>query len=456
MKMRHRVLSLLLVLALMFCQTAAGLSLRDQLALAEKDEDTYARIELIRRILDKERDDGVLREQLADLWLSVEDFGMAESTVQDWKEAPEALRVRILATVLFVRDGRKTEAVAMLEGYLAKHPEDLQLTRQLAGYLDAMGEPRRVVDLLDRTPGVEKHPGLVVSRALARRKVQDFAGALKDFEAAERADPEDESVVNNRPSFDRLRASLAGIDAANAVLAKKPNDSAALVSRAYWYLSTGFANEPAFQDAEAACRIDSKSVAALILFAEASNRTRRLSAPEAHEKLGVDVSRPVPALTVLDRLWRHDGQISRNPKDTSALLERSRELSANAQQSQLALRDAEAALAIDPKSIEGRVVKISALAKLGRVEDAAAELRLLETMKPSRDGLAEALSDLADAAMSASQLELALEFSDRAIRAKPGVHAYKQRAAILQRLERFSDAQEDLARALQIEKGKAQ
>ncbi len=144
MKMRHRVLLLLLVPALAFCHTANGLSLRDQLALAEKDEDTYAQIELIRRILDNEPGDEALRAELAELWLSVADFDMAEKTVQGWKSAPEALRASVLATVLYVRDGKKAEAVGLLEGFVVKHPEDLETTRQLVRYLDQMGEQKKI------------------------------------------------------------------------------------------------------------------------------------------------------------------------------------------------------------------------------------------------------------------------------------------------------------------------
>lgn len=454
--MPYRVSLLLLAAVLACCPAAAGLSLRDQLALAEKDDDPHAQIEVIRRILEKEPGDAELREQLAGLWLSVEDYNMAESTVRDWREAPESLRVSVLATVFFVRDGKKHEAIAVLERYMAKHPEDLEATRQLAGYLDGVGEQKRVVELLSKAPGVEGDASLLVSRALARRQLQDFAEALTDFSAAEKADPEDESVVNNRPSFDRLRAALAGIDAAGAILAQKPDDSAALISRAYWYLSTDFANESAFQDAGAARRSEPKSVAALILFAEASNRTGRLSARDAREKFDVDVSKPVPVLVVLDHLWRHDGQISRNPKDISALLERSRELSGDAQQYQLAVRDAEAALTVDSKNASARAARITALARLGRIDDAAAELRVMESSKPPRKELAESLSSLVDAAMSASQLDLALEFSDRAIKAKPEARYYKQRAAILQRFERFAEAQNDLSRAQQLEKGGVQ
>jgi hypothetical protein len=68
-------------------------------------------------------------------------------------------------------------------------------------------------------------------------------------------------------------------------------------------------------------------------------------------------------------------------------------------------------------------------------------------MKPSREVLAEALSHLTDAARARHSSSSHSNFRDRAILAKPEGRYYKQRAAILQRLERFSDAQGDLARA---------
>jgi tetratricopeptide (TPR) repeat protein len=453
MKMGHWASMLVLALFVALLHTATGLPLRDQLALAEKEDDTYAQIELSRRILETEPRDAALRARLAELWLSIDDLEMAESIVRDWKEAPAALRAKVLATVLFVREGKKTEAIALLERYLAEHPEDLEMTRRLAGYLVAMDEQKKAVDLLSKAPGVETDTGLLVVRALARRSLQDFAGALRDFEAADRTDTEDESVVNNRPAFDRLRTAVAGIRAASNVLAEQPQDSAALISRAYWYLSTGAANGAAFNDAEAARKVDPGSVAALILFAEASSRTGKLSPQEAREKLEVDVSKPIPTLTVLDNLWRLDRQIAKDPKDVSAWLKRSVELRENAQQQLLALRDARSAVSLDPNSAPARAAKMSALAKLGKIEEAIAELRMLEVAKPPPDVLAESLSGLADAAMGASQVDLALAFSDRAVAAKPQARFYKQRASILQRLERYADAQEDLARAQQLETG---
>jgi tetratricopeptide (TPR) repeat protein len=453
MKMGRWAFRLFVALFMALGHTAPGLSLREQLALADEDENAYAQIELIRRILEKEPRDAVLRGRLAELWLSIEDLEMSESIVREWQEAPAALRAKVLATVLFSREGKKTEAVALLEPYLADHPEDLETTRQLVGYLEKMGEQKKVVDLLNKAPGVETDARLLLARALARRSLQDFAGALRDFEAADRIDPENESVINNRPSSDRLRTAVAGIRAASNVLAEQPSDSAALISRAYWYLSTGAANGAAFSDAEAAQKVDPGSVAALILFAEASHRTGRLSAKEAREKLEVDIAKPIPTLAVLDNLWRQDRQISQDPKDVSALLRRSIELRENAQQGLLALRDARSALSLEPKSAAARGATISALAKVGKIEEAIAELRIVESAKPPPAVLAESLSSLAEAAMGASQLELALAFSDKAIAAKPQARFYRQRAAILQRLERYADSQEDLARAQQLEAG---
>ena len=453
MKMGQWAFTLVIALFMALGHTAAAFSLREQLALAEEDEDTYAQIELIRRILEKEPRDAALRGRLAELWLSIDDLEMSETILREWQQAPAALRAKVLATVLFVRDGKKTEAVALLERYLAEHPKDLEMTRQLAGYLDKIGEQKKAVDLLNKAAGVETDARLLVARALARRSLQDFAGALRDFEAADRIDPEDESVINNRPSFDRLRTAVAGIRAASNVLAEQPGDSAALISRAYWYLSTGAANGAAFNDAEAARNVDPGSMAALILFAEASHRTGRLSPKDAREKLEVDVSKPIPTLAVLDNLWRQDRQISKDPKNISGLLRRSIELRENAQQQLLALRDARSALSLDPNSAAARGAKMSALAKVGKIEEAIAELRIVESAKPPPEVLAEALSSLAEAAMGASQLELALAFSDKAIGAKPQARFYRQRAAILQRLERYADSQEDLARAQQLETG---
>jgi tetratricopeptide (TPR) repeat protein len=207
------------------------------------------------------------------------------------------------------------------------------------------------------------------------------------------------------------------------------------------------------EDVEAARRIDPSSVAALILFAEAANRTGRLSANEARDKFEVNVDKPLAAPEALDRLYGDDVDVAKNAKNIFALLRRGQELSEGWQQYQLALRDAERVLAIEGANPRARAQKISALVKLRRLDDAAAELRPLEAAKPPGDMLAGALGDLVAAAAGASQLEAALDYANRAIKAKPEAQYYRQRAAIFQALELPEDAQADLFRAEQLEKG---
>ncbi|HEY5741993.1 MAG TPA: tetratricopeptide repeat protein, partial [Terrimicrobiaceae bacterium] len=193
------------------------------------------------------------------------------------------------------------------------------------------------------------------------------------------------------------------------------------------------------------------SVAVRILVAVASHRAGRLSNEQARERLQVDVTKSIPTVEALNRLFESDNDVERNAREITPLLERASTLNEIAGQYLLALRDAEAALAINPKSTQARATKVSTLAKLGNIESAVAEFRKLEPSKPPRDLLAQVLNDLAEAALNASQFELALEFAERSIRTLPTAYAYKQRAAILQRVDRFADAQEDLARAQQLE-----
>ena len=79
----------------------------------------------------------------------------------------------------------------------------------------------------------------------------------------------------------------------------------------------------------------------------------------------------------------------------------------------------------------------------------------MEAAKAQPEVLAWALNEIAEGTARASQFDLALEYSNRAIKAKPEARYYRQRAAILQRLDRYADAQDDLSRAEQLGQGVA-
>ncbi|HRJ70706.1 MAG TPA: hypothetical protein PLS03_00695 [Terrimicrobiaceae bacterium] len=425
-------------------------SLRDQLALAGEAADSHAQIELIRRILEQTPSDHALRGQLASLWLGIDDFAMTEREINGWPDAPASLRAQVLAEVLYRRDGKKAAAIAMLEERLAENPDDLETARQLAQYLNASGEQRKVIDLLMKTPGVGNDAELLVLRAGAKRSQMDFDGALKDFAQAEQTDPESSAVTSQRAAFERLATGLKNIRLASAAMKQHPGDAGPVISRAHWYLYAGVP-APALEDANAVLDKVPGSTAALLLSAQAQGAMGKLAFREARENLAIDLSKSLP-LDALGRVLKYDLALLKNPGDAAALAGRSAEL-AGLQQDLLALKDADAALKIDAKNAPAHLERISALARLERRDDAAAALREFAAAKPAKALLATALSALTQANFRASQFDEALDDINQAISLKPAAPYYKQRAAILTRLDRSDEAAQDLARAAQLEKG---
>lgn len=435
----HRHGILLLAACGAFAVTATASPLRDQLALAEKDADRHAQIELIRRILDTEPTDAALRGQLVSLWLNVGDFDMAEAAVRDWPDAPERIALSVQAEALYKRDEEPVEAIALLEKFHAAHPDDIAITRQLAGYLADQREHARLVALLDQAPGVAADAGLVLARAKARRASGDFPRALDDFATADRLD--EETARPARASFDRLRAGLPEIDALNKTLERTPDDAAALTLRACWLHWIDADPAAVRRDATQALELAPASTAAAIVAARAS-----YSYGTARDKLSVDLSKPPPSPEALANLLALDAAVSAQPSAASRLAARARTLNAIGQ-FLLALKDADAALDLDPAESAARLQRLIALVRLDRQSEAAAEVLAMEKLRTPPAVRATGYEFLANADLQTYRLDSALEFANRALKAKLSADRYKLRATILQRLGRMSEANADLVRA---------
>ncbi len=441
-----RRLATLLVLATAFSfQGAAAATLREQLALAEKAEDTHSRIELLRRILEKEPADDGLREQLVRLWLQIEDYDMAEVSLKEWKIAPASLQAEVGAEILFRRDDKAPEAIALLEAYRTTQPADMAIIRQLARYYGSSAENQKLADLLDTAPGVGAEPDLLLTRAGSKRALGNFEAALADFALVEQAS--EETAKDARPAYDRLKAALPAIQAANARVAQNPDDFAALVARAQLLAYIGSQNALIRADAERAWKAAPQSVAARLLYARVA-----LSNLKARQELSVDLSAAEPPPANVERLLKLDEALTKNPNAAAALARRSFELNDAPAQYALALLDADAALAIDPANAPALVEKIFALVKLGKVPDAAATLLVLEKSTPPADRLGRACQYLAEGEMTAFRFQSALDYANRGLKAKPTVSLYQTRATILNRLGRMAESQADLASAKKLEK----
>lgn len=430
---------------------AQGDPLRDQLDLARKADDRLAQTEILQRLLQQEPHDPEVRERLASLWLLLDDYEQAVNTVRDENLVSPGFRVRILAPSLFYYERKPDEAIALLSDYHAKTPDDFEVTRMLVEYLVATNQYQKLVELLDRAPGVKNSASLLVARASARRSLQDFDGALRDFKEAVSVDSSDKAVFDQRPSFQRLEEALGHIKAASAALEKAPGDVPARLSRAYWYLYAGSANTLAAKDAAAARQAEPDFVSARLLDLYAANLVGPLSAGEVQKTSRVDVGKPLPKWSEFESILRSDQALKSQPRDAKALTARATQLNA-AQQYLLAQDDADAALALAPNDAAARLPKIVALVRLKQFEPAAAEYRLLEEGKPPRESLALAAGALADAAFAESKFEVALDYANRSIKAQPTVQYYRERAAILRRLNRGAEAEADLAKANSLSK----
>jgi len=449
MKLRCSLLSISLAISVSGWADAA--SLREQLDLARHDTDRLAQIEIIQRILHAEPTDRELREQLAELWLAIEDYDRAEKTVQDESLVAPSFRVRVLARVIYSRDDKKAEAIALLSDFQAKNPADLAVTRQLAEYLAATGQFQPLVALLDQAPGVGNDVSLLISRAEARRSLQDFGRAIEDFNKASSLASEEPAVVQRRSAFERLQVAQQNIQAASDTLAKDPKSLSALVARAYWYLYTGFASAQAAVDAEAARQAEPEFVSTRLISAYAENASGKLSTENAIKDLHVDVSVPLPEWKALEQTFRADSALKTKPRDVKVLASRAA-LLAGLQQYYLSEEDWDAVFALAPKDPTPRIEKILLIVKRKDYDAAAVEFRNLESVKVPPAKLASASASLADAAFAESRFEIALDFINRAIKAQPTAQYYRQRAAILQRLNRGAEAEADLAQAKTLTK----
>lgn len=440
--MRRFAIILLAALAVNF--SAQGATTREQLALAEEAGDTYARIELIRRILEKDPDDA-LSEELVNLWLSVSDYDMAEAALKDWKNAPGGFQARVQAEVLYSRDEKRDDAIALLERYHGRDASDLEVARQLARYYADLREQGKIVQLLSGLPDISGDAPLLLARASAKRSLSDFDGALADFAQAEKADA---AAANNvRASYDRIKNALPFIKASSDALVKNPDDFSARVNRAYWHLAADADRDLVREDAEAAHKLAPQSVAAILLYTRAACASK-----PALDEFSVDLGKPDLSPESLGKLLKLDQLIEKTPGDSAALTARAFLLNDSPAQYRLALKDAETALASEPTNSAARLEKIFAQLQLGQPSAAAAEVLVMEKTSAPPARLAKAYGYLADADLKAYRLESALDYATKALKASPSAQSYQTRAAILQRLGRVSEAQADLEGAKKLGK----
>lgn len=419
--------------------------LKSQLALAAEKDDKLAEIEILRRILDADPQDTKSHQALIDLWLVIEDYDMAQATVDAWANAPAGTVALTHAAVLRYRDEDIPAAIKVLRDYLAKSPKDVDAWKALVSCLLTTHDAAAQVDALNALIALialQPSPDAYMERANAKLQLRDYTGAMADARAAQKMDPDASTVKQNMPTFERMEEALKAIAPLDAALTKDPKDVSALLARAWWFRYGGM-NDRSLTDAQAALTILPDSIMARIAAARAQYLLNQLKAEDALRDLAIDVNK-AHSLEAAQAIVMDDLALAKNPKDAKALRDRAYALN-DAQQFLLAKRDAEAALAIDSKFAAAAMEDLYSTEMLG--QDPAPIYRRIEGMKPPKDQMSLAAAYLGEYYLRQSSLQLALEFAQKSLDLKETERALRTKAAVLNRLGRTDEAKAATSRA---------
>jgi tetratricopeptide (TPR) repeat protein len=368
---------------LTFCM--AGLAIADEstpegLAAARKDGDTFAQIELIRRSMDGGPGDQARISELAELWLEAGDDEMAAKTLESLPDAPQDLAARIKARKLLTRDKDLARAIAALQSVKEPSPATLN---ELQGLLARQGDWPGQASVLTRMLAMEKSAPLLMTRADAFRQAGEFQKAIQDARAAAAFAPEDSSVRNGLPSFERLERAMTSISKASATLKKSPSNLGALLRRSAAYAAAELPNQAA-ADAKAALSIMPDSLAAAILLAYNSSD---------EPVLPIFSYLPKPPDDAMAALTKWDEQVAVNSDE--ARVNRLVFLNQRIGQPTLAWREASDVLSREPDDSRAAMEGLLAATLLNERRKTGAAWAKLMSLQPSSAQKASAMEAMA-------------------------------------------------------------
>ncbi len=410
-------------------------ALRAQLSLAAAHDDTLARIELLRRVLDADPQDAASHRLLVELWLQIGDYDLADATLTAWPAAPADLAALTRADIQRHRDKDLPGAIRTLRDYLARAPGSIPAHRALVAALLATKDFAAQVVALNDLIALAPDASSLIQRAHAKFRLAAYADALADAKAAQALSPDDDIVKSNLPAFERLAETLAALPPLDAALTRDPGNFRRLVERAWWLRYGGIVDR-SLADADAALVVDPNSVAAKLTRASARYLLDQIKAEAALRDDSVDVNKAPSSETIL-AIADADLALATNPRDPVALRRRARALN-EASQFRLVLPDVATGLALAPRDADAALEALYATAMLN--QDPAPLLRQIEAMKPARAQLALANAYLADLYLRQANLPLALEFTDRSLAYGNSAYVLRLKAAALQRLGRPDEA----------------
>ncbi len=379
----------LLLLALLLTLGASGcrrtISPEEKTAREEVREALQKRsferaVPLARRVLQFAPNDNGAWARLAQAQFGMRDLQGLRQTLAAWRGAVRKTSAKFdeYRGDLAYAENRPEEALAAWTRAVRPKDRRPRVFIKIARLEQANGRWAEAAAAWTRGMKGRESAKALLSRALCYRHLHSWEAALADVRHAALLAPDDPLVRQELALHDRLGKFLAEVDDLDRDLAAYPNDSLLLADRALLFLRAGDA-ALALADATRAAQLAPGAVRPKLLRALALPLLGRAPDPAAApgalqlEELSPDF---------LQTIRRLDAEIAVEPKNPDLLTNRAWQTN-EIGQPKLALVDAEAALALDPKSAGAAAEASYALAKLKRAPEAYAKIKLATELDPN-------------------------------------------------------------------------
>jgi tetratricopeptide (TPR) repeat protein len=374
---RGRFVLLLAMIVMPACQpqnVREEKAMRRQLTHEMHHHSYESAVPLARRLIRIAPQDQKLWQNLVQAQIGLHDFDGARVSLGDWRATvrPVSGRVDEFEGDILQDEGNTGAALQAWQRSLALQPKSQRLLSKIAGLDQREQRWSDAIDFWTRALQVKDNATARINRAVCYRRLRQWNEAFEDFRHAQKLGADEPAVQRWRHVFETISKFLEEIREFDARVAALPDDPGLLADRALLLLRAGDP-ELALDDAEQATKLAGWAIRPRLFKALALialNRGREV------ETLSVRLPLRLESLTpeFLETISRIDSAIAverDNPEHYAARAWQLNEIG----QPVLALADAQMAVQLEANSASGRVEESYALTKLGRAQEAFAEIK---------------------------------------------------------------------------------
>jgi tetratricopeptide (TPR) repeat protein len=414
-------------------------ALRAELKVAMQENSADKAAEIARRILKETPRDNGTWARLVKAQLVRQDLPAANQALAEWRRAvrKNSPKRSELTGDVAMQDGNTAAALEAWSKALAGNRKNLRVLKKLARGYRAHRQWSEEDAALTALIALEDNAATHILRARCRRQQHRWSEAFEDVSRARQLAPQDADVRQSAQLFERLEKFLAPIRELDARIALTPADDQLITDRALLFLRSEDP-ELALQDAAAAASLAPWAVRPKLLQAIALQDIGR---DEEALRIGVAQGLRLETLTsdFLETVARLDAEISLERNNAELYVARGWQLN-DIGQPTLALEDARIALEKNADSAGAYLEGGYALAKLGRMEEAYAQIKRATELDPK---FSTAWDYRGELEMARHEYAAAIESLSRALAITPTYTALQKREQAYRQLGKAEKADED-------------